>query len=68
MTVKEALNVLKNAKEIKLCYGSDVIPFHMDNPLCKAAFADYLVDYIDAIEEDNFEINIAMRPLKAGEA
>ena len=67
MTVKEAISVLKDAKTIVLGYGSDSIPFNMHNPISLDAFGDYIVDKINGSEDEYYEINIAMRPIKEGD-
>jgi hypothetical protein len=67
MTVKEAVRVLKSAKTISLCYGDNVVPFDKDNPLSLDAFGMYVVDEIRGMEDDYYEISIAMRPVKEGD-
>jgi hypothetical protein len=67
MTVKEAISVLKDAKTIVLGYCSDSIPFNKDNPISMDAFGSYVVESIKGFEDDYYEINIAMRPVKVGE-
>lgn len=70
MTVKDAVKVLKNAKEIRLCWGANQLPnFCADDPLQLDAFGSYVVDEITAIsaDDDIYEITVAMRPVKEGE-
>ena len=67
MTVKEAVRVLKSAREISLGYGDNIVPFDKDNPLSLDAFGNYVVDEIRGSEGDYYEISIAMRPIKMGE-
>lgn len=67
MTVKEAVRVLKSAKTITLGYGDNIVPFDKDNPLSMDAFGQYVVDEIRGLEDDYYEISIAMRPIKVGE-
>lgn len=68
MTVKEAVNVLKTAKTIVLGYGDSAIEFKKDDGLMMDAFGGYCVDKIRAAGDDEYyEIDIAMRPVKAGE-
>lgn len=67
MTVKDAVKVLKGAKEIKLWWGDCVLPnFRADDPLQMDAFGKYVVDEIMAIsvEPDVYAITVAMRPVK----
>lgn len=70
MTVKEACSVLKYAKTIALGWGDSAVPFDKDNMLMMEAYGNFLVDsiraYDDAPGEDYYEINIAVRPVKAG--
>ena len=68
MIVKEIVKVLKEAKEIMLYYGSDAIPFDRNNPISLDAFGKYVVDEVRGISEDCYEVTIAMRPVKEGEA
>lgn len=67
MTVKEAVNVLKYAKEINISWNGSSIPFDKDDMLMMDAYGRYKVEYINADEENNYEIGIAMRPVKEGE-
>ena len=67
MTVKEAVNVLKFAKEIRIAWNGNAIPFNKDDMLMMDAYGSYKVDSINADDEKNFEIEIAMRPVKEGE-
>ena len=66
MTVKDAIKVLKTAKSIDLCYGSDIIPFEMSNPISLHAFGGYVVDDIKGMGDDSYEVSIAMIPVKEG--
>lgn len=67
MTVKELVSVLKNARTIVIGYGANAVPFDKDDPLVLDAYGDYIVDAVCADSGDYYEINIAMRPVKAGE-
>lgn len=70
MTVKEAVSVLKHAKKIALGWGETAIPFDKDNMLMMEAYGNFIVDSIRAYDdvpgEDYYEIDIAVRPVKAG--
>ena len=70
MTVKEACGVLKYAKKIALGWGETAVPFDKDNMLMMEAYGDFVVDsiraYDDIPDQDYYEINIAVRPVKAG--
>lgn len=67
MTVKEIVSVLKSAKTISIGYGANAVPFDKDDPLVLDAYGSYVVESVYAPDEDYYEINIAMRPVKAGE-
>lgn len=66
MTVKDAIGVLKSAKEIRITWGSFSLPVCKDDPLQMDAFGSYVVDAIDAVDssEGFYEISIAMVPVK----
>lgn len=64
MTVKDALKVLKQAKKITLGYGANVVLCDVNDPLVMHAFADYVVDEICGVGEDEYEIDIAVAPVK----
>lgn len=67
MTVKEAVSVLKNAETIELGCDGKAIKFDKDNFLMLDAYGNYIVDSIQAVGEDTYyEVNLAMRPVKAG--
>ena len=70
MTVKEVVKVLKTAKTIALGWDGNAINFNKNDVLMMDAYGDYLVDNIRAVGADEdayYEVNIAMRPVKAGE-
>ena len=67
MTVKEIVKVLKTAKKVAIGYGANIVPFDKDDPLVLDAYGEYVVDAVCAADEDYYEINICMRPVKAGE-
>lgn len=64
MTVKDAVKVLKTAKKITIGYGANVIPCNVQDPLVLAAFGDYVVDSICGVQEDEYEIDLAIAPVK----
>lgn len=68
MTVKEAVSVLKRAKKIDLTWNGEAIHFDKDNALMVEAYSMYIVDEILAVEEEYYEVNIAMIPMKVGVA
>lgn len=68
MTVKQALEVLKNATKVNLGCGANSIPFDKDDPVIVAAFGDFAVDQIACCDSDanEYEIGIRMVPVKEG--
>lgn len=66
MTVKDAVGVLKSAKEIRIAWSGFSIPICKDDPLQMDAFGNYVVDSIEAVAavENSYEIIIAMVPVK----
>ncbi len=69
MTVKEAVQVLKNAKTIALGWGESAIQFDKDNLLMVEAYGNFVVDSIRSVGDDAeayYEVNIAVMPVKAG--
>lgn len=65
MTVRELLNVLTDVKEFLIGYGGGCTTVNLKNPLILETFGDYIVDRVYAMGEDSFEIDIAVRPIKA---
>ena len=65
MTIKEALSVIKDAKEIRLSnFDGNVQCFDFTDPLILDAFGNYIVDDIYACGEAVFEISIKLTPAK----
>ena len=64
MTVTDVVKVLKNAHKITIGYGANVIPCNVQDPLVLSAFGDYVVDSICSITEYEYEIDLAISPLK----
>lgn len=69
MIVKEAIKVLKSAKEVRLCWGGLAFRLDRDDELQMDAFGSYVVSEIAAGEltPDIYEISIAMKPVKGCE-
>ena len=68
MTVKEAISVLKSAKEIRLSWNGTSLPINREDRLQMDAFGNYVVDEISVWPELDsvYEIVIAMTPVKVG--
>lgn len=67
MTVREVLGVLRNAKELCIGYGGGCTEVNPKDRIITEAFGDYVVESVLALGEDSFEIDIAVRPIKATE-
>ena len=67
MNVREAVSVLKKAKQIMLAWCGNSIPFDKDDLLMMDAYGKYIVDEI-AAHDDIYEITIAVQPVKEGAA
>lgn len=68
MTVKDAIKVLKHAKDIEIAYSGNAIPFDINDALMVDAYGNYVVDEIRSNREEHYEISILMRPVKAESA
>lgn len=68
MTVREAVAALKRAEKIVLGYSDNALPIDRNDALALDAYGDYLVDSISSDDGKYFEIDIAVRPLRAREA
>ena len=65
MTIKEALSVIKEAKEIRISgFGGNVSKFDHTDPLMVDALGNYVVESIYACNEEVFEIGVRMIPAK----
>jgi hypothetical protein len=68
MTVKEVVGLLKTAKTIALGYSETAVEFNKEDPLMMDAYGNYMVSSIHCTGDDYYEVNIAMRPVRKGEA
>ena len=66
MTVKEVFGVIKASKDICLGYGDRSVQFDPTDDLLMDAYGSYVVDKIEVFEDGYVEVNIALRPVKAG--
>ena len=65
MNVKEAADLLSNAKELVIAWDGVCIPFNPRSTLEMDAFGDYRVHKINAAFEHNtFELELEMQPIK----
>ena len=69
MTVREAVKVLKYARTISICYNGDsVATFNPGNAFMVDVLGDFVVSEINTgIEEDLFELSLAVKAYKATE-
>lgn len=65
MTVREALNVFTDVQELRIGYGEGCTFFNPKDTIMVEAFGDYIVDRIYAVNRGSFEIDLAVRPIKA---
>ena len=68
MTVSDVVKVLKDVKSVSLSWNGSLHELDLQDPIMIDAFGDNLVAGIYANGDGRFEINIAVRPLKKGEA
>lgn len=66
MTVKKIVNALQDAKVIRLGYNGTSHEFDPTNSLLMQAFGDYVVSQIYC-DNHQYELSLAMRPVKEGE-
>ena len=65
MNVREAANLLSNAKEIFIAWDGTCFQFNPRSTLEMDAFGDYRVHKINAAFEHNtFELELEMHPIK----
>jgi hypothetical protein len=67
MTVSEVVKVLKNAKSIRLSWNGTLHEFDLYDSVIIDAFGSNIVAALYANGEDQFEIELAVRPLKRGD-
>lgn len=68
MTVSEVVKVLKDAESVSLSWNGSLHNLDLQDPIMMNAFGDNIVAGIYANADNSFEISIAVRPLKKGEA
>lgn len=66
MNVREVCSLLKKAKDVKLAYNDNVIQFLPDDALMMDAYGRYAVDEVRSSGEDEYEISLALRPIREG--
>lgn len=64
MNVREVCSLLKDAKAIMLGYGDKAIKFDKDDALMMDAYGKYVVDRIRSITEEEYEVDLLLRPVK----
>lgn len=67
MTIRDVVMVLKNVEKISIAYNGGFVPFNKHDQLMLDAYGRYVVDEINALEEDSIEISVAMRPMVVGD-
>lgn len=66
MTVKEIIKLLKGVETIAIGFGDQAIRIDGSDSLMLGVFSDYIVDSILTDDGKYYEVNIAMKPVKAG--
>lgn len=66
MTVKEVIKLLKGVETIAIGFGDQAIRIDGSDSLMLGVFNDYVVDSILTDDGKYYEVNIAMKPVKAG--
>ena len=65
MNIREAANLLSNAKELYIAWDGSLIRFDPHSILEMEAFGDYKVHKIcQAFEHNTFELELEMQPIK----
>lgn len=64
MTVRDAVNVLKSAKQIALGYDGNVVPFDKDSSLMMDACGGYVVEEVAYFDDGCYVIYLAVKPFK----
>lgn len=67
MTVSEIVSVLKDAKRVALSWNGTTHDLDLCDPVMLSAFGDNVIANVYALGEDDFELALAVRPLKRGE-
>ena len=69
VTVKEAVRLLRGAKEISLVWNGRATDLDLNSTFEMEAYGDYVVSHIGrSASPDSFEIHIAMTPVKVSAA
>ena len=67
MTVSEVVKLLKNAKSVRLSWNGTLHELDLYDSVIMDAFGDNIVAGLYANDEDCFEIELGVRPLKRGD-
>ncbi len=71
MTIRELYSIIQFADErkrtVKIGTEAGDLEVNLYNDLNMAAFGDFAVGSVMALGEDDFEINLSMKPVKSGE-
>lgn len=65
MTVRNIVAALKEAKKINLAFDGLAHSLDFNSPVMMEAFGDYVVCGIRGGEKGDYELELAMRPIKA---
>ena len=67
MTVRKVTNALKDAKSVAIAYNGLAHRLDLSDPVMMEAFGEYLVCAIRGDDSNGYELELAMRPIKATE-
>lgn len=67
MTVRKICKALKDAKKINLAHNGVAHPFDWNDSVMMEAFGDYIVSEIRGGEKGDYELTLAMRPIRESE-
>lgn len=68
LTVKEVLGMLFDPEKVDLECSGSLVSFNFQNEFEVEVYRDYFVKYINATGEKEYELGLAVRPLKRGDA
>lgn len=64
MTIRETIGLLKDAKKVIITWNGNQQNIDIFDSVILEAFGNYLIDGIYAVEEDVFEISLAVKPIR----
>lgn len=68
ITVREAVKLLSTAQKIVIGYNDQGVTFDAEDELMLDGYGDYLISRITYIEDNSYDLTLAMRPIKGESA